>query len=72
MQARLRQMQNMDDKDKKKTKKANNENFLKIVLDRVRTIRDKSKCFDVFQNIQLYDYKMYQDKAISKLVAYKV
>ena len=48
MQARLRQMQNMDDKDKKKTKKANNENFLKIVLDRVRTIRDKSKCFDVF------------------------
>jgi len=62
----------MDKEDKKKTKKANNENFLKIVLDRVRTIRDKSKCFDVFQNIQLYDYKMYQDKAISKLVAYKV
>lgn len=72
MQERLKRIQKMDDKDKRKTKKANNENFLRIVLDRVRTIRDKSKCFDVFQNIQLYDYKMYQDKAISKLVAYKV
>ena len=51
MQERLKKIQTMDDKDKKKAKKANNENFLKIVLDRVRTIRDKSKCFDVFQNI---------------------
>ena len=38
----------MDDKDKKKTKKEKNENFFKIIMDRVRSIRDKSKCFDVF------------------------
>ena len=43
----------------------------KITNDRIHTIRDKSKCFDVFQKIKLYDQQMYADRPTHQFVSYK-
>ena len=55
----------MNKREKKST-------FVDVVLDRVRTIRSKTKCFDLFHNVQINSYRMYPTMPINKLVNYRV
>ena len=38
----------------------------------VKSMRDKSKCYDIFQDFKINDYKMYEYKPARNLVMYKI
>lgn len=52
------------DKSKKELKNIKE----KITLDKIFTLRDKSKCFDLFQNVKVYEFKMYEEKTVPQVV----
>ena len=47
-------------------------NFANIVMEKVKGIRNKTKCFDLFHGVKVNGERMYRHQPINKIVWYRV
>lgn len=45
--------------------------FIKHVIDNINMIKSKDKCYNLFQDLKIYEYKMFNPKLTANFVQYK-
>ena len=62
----------ISNKDEEVEKNNGNQDIIfKNMKERLMELKHNSKCFDIFRNVRVYDYRMYQDMPTKHFVAYK-